>query len=120
MLTMGAFPRACTAAIRRREDETKGAHERLERTVVMKTDGRLLFRCELVPAVRKDVDAATTVTTSVTSACLAKVVKESHDRDAVSREPARVDQHMVVYLDSVRSESAVLLVVAIAATREIG
>ena len=117
---MGAFPRACAAAIRRREDETKGAHERLERTVVMKTDGSLFFRRELVSAIRKDVDAATTVTATVLSTRLAKVVKESHDRDAVGRELARMGQHMVVYLDSVRSESAVLLVVAIAATREIG
>ena len=87
---------------------------------VVPTDGRPLVRREGVTALGKNVDTATAVTASVPTARLAKVVKESHDSDTVGREPARVGEHMVVYLNGVLRESAELFVVAVAAATEEG
>lgn len=106
-------------AVPRRQKETERTHERLDRTVVMKTDGSPFVVRKLVSAFRKDVDATTTVTTSVTSARLAKVMKECHDRDTVDRKSTRMGKHIVVHFHRVRSQTTVLFVVAIATTFEI-
>ena len=120
MLVMGALPRAGAAAVRRRKTTAQGARQRLDGTYVMKADGRALVRREGVAALGKNVDTASAVSTTVPTARLAKVVKESHDSDTVGREPARVGEHMVVYLNGVLCESAELFVVAVAAATEEG
>ena len=120
MLPMGTLPRAGAMAVPRREKTAKGAPQRLDRTVMMKTDGRFLVRRELVTKFRKNVDATTTMTTSVTPPGLAKIVKECHDRNAVCIEPTLMGKHIVVHLDRVCRKSAILLVMAIAPTLEIG
>ena len=120
MLVMGALPGAGAAAVRRRKTTAQGARQRLDGTYVMKADGRPLVRREGVAALGENVDTATAVTTTVPTARLAKVVKESHDSDTVGREPARVGEHMVVYLNGVLCESAELFVVAVAAATEEG
>ena len=120
MLVMGALPGAGAAAVRRRKTTAQGARQRLDGTYVMKADGRALVRREGVAALGENVDTASAVAPTVPTARLAKVVKESHDSDTVGREPARVGEHMVVYLNGVLRESAELFVVAVAAATEEG
>ena len=86
----------------------------------MPADGRPFVRREGVTALGENVDTASAVSTTVPTARLAKVVKESHDSDTVGREPARVGEHMVVYLNGVLCESAELFVMAVAAAAEEG
>ena len=86
----------------------------------MKANGRALVRREGVAALGENVDTASAVSTTVPTARLAKVVKESHDSDTVGREPARVGEHMVVHLNGVLREPAELFVVAVAAATEEG
>ena len=117
---MGMFPRTGTVAVPRRQKKAKGARQRRKRPVVMKADGRLLVLREFVAKFRKDVDATTTVTFSVSPSRLAHVVKECHDCNAVGIEPALVGEHIVVHFDRVCSKSALFLVMAIAPTLEIG
>ena len=92
----------------------------LGRMTVVPADGRALVRREGVAALGENVDTASAVSTTVPTARLAKVVKESHDSDTVGREPARVGEHMVVYLNGVLREPAELFVVAVAAATEEG
>ena len=120
MLPMGTLPRAGAMAVPRRQKTAKGTHQRLDRTVMMKTDGSLLVRRKLVAKLRKDVDATTTMTTSVTPSRLAKVMKECHDRNAICIEPTLMGKHIVVHLHRVCRKSAILLMMAIAPTLEIG
>ena len=120
MLTMGALPRAGAMAVPRRKQEAEGTQQRLDRTVMMKTDGRPLVVRQLVSAFRKNVDATTTVSASVTLARLAQVVKECHDRDTVDRKFTRMGKHVVIHFHRMGGEPAVLSMMAIAATREIG
>ena len=89
---------------------------------VVATDGRPLVGREEVAALIEDFDAAAVVaeTASVPPARLAEVVEQGHDGDTVGREPARVGEHMVVYLNGVLRESAELFVVAVAAATEEG
>ena len=120
MLVMGALPGAGAAAVRRRKTTAQGARQRLDGTYVMKANGRALVRREGVAALGENVDTASAVSTTVPTARLAKVVKESHDSDTVGREPDRVGEHMVVHLNGVLREPAELFVVAVAAATEEG
>ena len=120
MLPMGTLPRAGAMAVPRREKTAKGAPQRLDRTVMMKTDGSPLVRRKLVTKFRKNVDATTTMTTSITPSRLAKVMKECHDRNAICIEPTLMGKHIVVHLHRVCRKSAILLMMAIAPTLEIG
>ena len=117
---MGAFPRARAMTVGSRKGATKSAPERVDRPVVVTTDGGAFVGGEGIPALVEDVDAAATVTASVATTRLAKVVEESHDSDTVDRERARVGEHVVVHFDGVGGEPAVLLVMAVAAALEEG
>ena len=72
------------------EETAQAACLGLGRMTVVPTDGRALVRREGVAALGENVDTASAMSTTVPTARLAKVVKESHDSDTVGREPARV------------------------------
>ena len=86
------------------------------------TDGSPLVCCKEVAALVKDLDAAAVVavTANVPMSRLAEVVEQGHHGDTVGREPARVGEHMIVYLDSVLRKPAELFMVAVAAATEEG
>ena len=116
----GRTPRAGAMAIGGLEATAQAACLGLGRMTVVSADGRALVRREGVAALGENVDTASAVSTTVPTARLAKVVKESHYGDTVGREPARVGEHMVVHLNGVLREPAELFVMAVAAAAEEG
>lgn len=98
LVGVGSFPTARAVAVSEGEDAAEGARHEVNGLVVMTTDCNTLVLGERKSALVKDVKRTTAVTTSVLSACLAKVVEESGDCYTVQRDSTRMGGHVFIYL----------------------
>ena len=116
---VGALPPSRAVAVAEREEAAEGTRHEVQRLVVVAPDGRTLVGGEGEPALVEDVERAAAVPAAVLPARLPEVVEERGDGDAVRGEASRVRGHVVVHLDGVLRKPAALLVVAVAAAREV-
>ena len=89
---------------------------------MMVPDGRALRLGEPEAALVEDIEGTAPVAASVTPSCLPEVVEEGcHGYTTIRNwDAARVGAYVLIYFKGVEGEAAVLLVVAVAATPEVG
>ena len=119
-MPMRALPRAGAMHIAHSKETAQGARYDVHRLVVMAADGRALVGGTRESQPVQDVHAAAPVSAAVTPGSLAKVVEQAGHGDAVGRNTPRMLQHILIHLQRVLGQTAVLLVVAVAAALEVG
>lgn len=118
-LRMGALPGASTAHITKGKSAPERAGNEIQGLVVVPSDGGTLVCRQLEAEPLQDVDASLSVAATVTPHCLPEVVEQPCDGDAVGRQSASMGEHVFINFEGVLRETAVLLMVAVAAALEV-
>lgn len=98
LVGVGTLPTACAVAISKGENSAKGTRHEVDGLVVMTAYGDTLVLSERKPALIKDVKGTAAMATPILPACLAKVVEERRDSDAVGGDATRMGGHIFIYL----------------------
>ena len=117
---MSAFPRASATAVGDGQGPTKRAGKEIKGMVMMPSDGSTFVVRQFVTETIEYVNGTTTMSTSVTTSRLAKVMEECSNSNTISRQPIRVGEHVFINFIGVPSQSAMFLMMAIASTIEVG
>ena len=113
------FPAACAVAVAKGQKATEGARHEVNGPVVVTTDCGTLIFGERKSALVKDVKRTASMTAAVLPACLAEVVEEGGDSNAVRGDTSRTCGYVFIDLKGVLCKPAVLLVMPVATAAEV-
>lgn len=116
---MKSFPVSRTAAVRYGEGPAKRAGEEVERSIVMMSYRSPFVVSQFKSKPVQNVQGTTTMSPTVTTGRLPKVVKERSYSYAVRREALRMSHHMFIDLHRMLRQAPLLLMMTIASTFEV-
>ena len=118
-LRVRSFPASRAVHVSQRQGTPQGARDEVKGLVVMPSDGSALLLGEGETALVEDVKRTSPVAAPVPTACLAQVVEQGCHCDGIRPHPRRMGGHVLVHLQRMTRETAMLLVMAVTATGEV-